>query len=100
MKHWIIITRNSGLLLLIMLILFGLDMAKPGIGKFALIPSLKQSAQTRIPQIPKALPIPSIPAIPAQTATPSAAPNEPPQPPPQRTDCTAVETYSNQCTKL
>lgn len=83
-----------------MLVLFGLDLAKPGIGKFALIPSLKQSAQTRIPQIPKSLPIPSIPTIPAQTATPSDAPNEPTQPPLQRADCTAVEVYTSECQQL
>ncbi|MCT7965020.1 hypothetical protein NG799_01570 [Laspinema sp. D1] len=97
MKQFIIIPRIQGLLVLLMLILFGLDLAKPGIGQFALIPSWKQSAQTSIPKIPNSLPIPSIPAIRTQTATPSAAPNKPTQPPPQRANCTVVETYAGQC---
>lgn len=98
MKRWIIIPRNSGLLLLVMLILFALDMAKPGIGQFALIPSLKQSAQTRIPQIPTPRIIPTLP----QPETPQPEDNQPPQlpPPPQRADCTAIESYANQCTQL
>lgn len=100
MKRWIIIPRVPGLLVLVMLILFGLDLAKPGIGQFALIPSLRKSAQDTIPDIPKSLPIPSIPVIPVQTATPSAVPNEPPQPLPQRADCTAIESYANQCSQL
>lgn len=96
MNRYIIIPRLPGLFVLAMLILFGLDMAKPGIGQFALIPSLKQSAKTTIPKIPKSLPIPSIPA----TATPPATSSEPPQPPPKRANCTAIETYLNQCTSL
>ncbi|MCT7970258.1 hypothetical protein NG799_28480 [Laspinema sp. D1] len=100
MKRWIIIPRVPGLLVLAMVVLFGLDLAKPGIGQFALLPSLRKSAQDTIPDIRKSLPIPSIPVIPAQTATPSAGPNEPPQPPPQRADCTTVEVYTNECQRL
>ena len=96
MKHWIIIPRVPGLLILLMLILFGLDMAKPGIGQFALVPSLRKSAQQSIQTIPKPRIIPNLPA----PQTPPAATNEPPQPPPQRANCTAVEVYAGRCTRL
>ncbi len=96
MKRWLIIPRVPGLLVLLMLVLFGLDMAKPGIGQFALIPSLRKSASQSIQAIPKPRIIPNLPA----PQTPSAATNEPPQPPPQRANCTAVEIYAGKCTQL
>ncbi|MCT7981450.1 hypothetical protein [Laspinema olomoucense] len=96
MKRWIIIPRVPGLLVLLMLVLFGLDMAKPGIGQFALIPSLRKSASQSIQTIPKPKIIPTLPAPP----TPAAATNEPLQPPPQRANCTAVEVYAGHCQAL
>ncbi len=96
MRRWIIIPKVPGLLVLLMLILFGLDMAKPGIGQFALVPSLRKSAQQSIQTIPKPRIIPNLPV----TETPSAATNEPPQPPPQRANCTAVEVYAGNCQAL
>jgi hypothetical protein len=79
-----------------MLVLFGLDMAKPGIGQFALIFRLKKSAQQSIQAIPKPRIIPNLPV----TETPPATTNEPPQPPPQRANCTAVEVYAGKCQEL
>jgi hypothetical protein len=96
MKHWIIIPKIPGLLVLFMLILFGLDMAKQGIGQFALIPSLKKSAQQSIQTLPTPLSIPNLPQI----QTEPAVTNEQPQPPPQRANCTAVEIYAGQCSQL
>ncbi|MCT7984981.1 hypothetical protein NG796_17045 [Laspinema sp. A4] len=96
MKRWIIIPRVSGLLVLLMLVLFGLDMAKPGIGQFALIPSLRKSASQSIQAIPKPRIIPNLPA----PETLPATANEPPQPPPQRANCTAIEVYASQCRQL
>ncbi|MCT7957247.1 hypothetical protein [Laspinema palackyanum] len=96
MKRWIIIPRVPGLLVLLMLVLFALDMAKPGIGQFAIIPNLRKSAQQSIQSIPKPGIIPHLPV----TETPQPEPPQPPQPPPQRADCTAIESYANQCTQL
>ncbi|MCT7964549.1 hypothetical protein NG791_28115 [Laspinema sp. D1] len=96
MKRWIIIPRVPGLLVLLMLVLFGLDMAKPGIGQFALIPSLKKSASQSIQAIPKPRILPNLPA----PETPPTATDEPPQPPPQRANCTAIEVYAGQCQAL
>ncbi|MCT7975733.1 hypothetical protein [Laspinema olomoucense] len=84
------------MLVLLMLVLFGLDMAKPGIGQFALIFRLRKSAQQSIQAIPTPRIIPNPPAL----QTPPATTNEPPQPPPQRANCTAVEVYAGQCQQL
>jgi hypothetical protein len=96
MKGWVIIPGVPGLLVLLMLVLFGLDMAKPGIGQFALIFRLRKSAQQSIQAIPKPRIIPNLPV----TEPPPAATNEPAQLPPQRANCTAIETYSGQCQQL
>ncbi|MCT7971136.1 hypothetical protein [Laspinema olomoucense] len=98
MKNWIIIPKIPGLLVLVMLILFGLDMAKPGIGQFAVIPTLRNSAQESIKTIPKLKILPNLPITEHQPASIPTNNQQPqPQKPPPRANCTVVETYAGQC---